>query len=272
VPVGAVAGEAASRGQTAPVAEILINPRQPRRRFSEKALEELADSIREVGVLQPLLVRRTERGYELIAGERRLRAARKAGLTEVPVVVRASSDLDQLEMALIENLQREDLSPIEEAQGFSRLANEFALTQEQIAKRVGKDRSTVANLMRLLSLPQLVQEMIGSGAISMGHARALLPLEDPRRQETLAQKIEKEALSVRQVEALVRSMTGSGAAKGRRGIDNSPKDANLRHLAEELQRGLGTKVEILSRGKAGDIRIHYYTPEDLKRVVDRLLK
>ncbi len=273
VPLGAAAGEVATRSMTAPVAEIFTNPRQPRRRFSEKALAELAQSIREVGVLQPLLVRRTDRGYELVAGERRLRAAKKAGLVEVPVVVRNSSDLDQLEMALIENLQREDLNPIEEAQGFARLANEFGLKQEDIAKRVGKDRSTIANLMRLLALSPLVQEMIASEEISMGHARALLPLEDSRRQETLAQKIRRESLSVRQTENLVRTMTGPGTAReGRRLTDKTAQETNLRHLADELQRSLGTRVEITSRGKSGEIRIHYYAPEDLRRVVDRLLK
>ncbi|MFH1018525.1 MAG: ParB/RepB/Spo0J family partition protein [Pseudomonadota bacterium] len=273
VPLGATAGEVATRTAMAPVSEIFTNPRQPRRQFSEKALAELSASIREVGILQPLLVRSTDRGYELIAGERRLRAARKAGLTEVPVLVRNSSDLDQLEMALVENLQREDLNPIEEAHGFARLANEFGLKQEEIAKRVGKDRSTVTNIMRLLGLSAVAQEMLASGAISMGHARALLPLEDPRRQETLAHRIQKETLSVRQVEALVRAMTGpAGAPEGRRRTDKTAQETNLRHLADELQRSLGTRVEITARGKSGEIRIHYYAPEDLRRVVDRLLK
>jgi ParB family transcriptional regulator, chromosome partitioning protein len=253
-----------------PVSAIHVNPRQPRRRFSESALEELANSIREMGVLQPLLVRKTDRGLELIAGERRLRAAKGAGLAQVPVLVRASTDLDQLEVALVENLQRQDLNPIEEAQGYSRLSTEFALTQEEIAKKVGKERSTVSNLLRLLQLSPPVQEMLSAGTLSMGHARALLPLEDARRQETLAQRIEKEGLSVRQVESLVRTMTKPTSSK-RRAADASA-NPNLTHFANELQRVLGTRVEIVAKGKGGEIRVHYYAPEDLRRLTEALLK
>jgi ParB family chromosome partitioning protein len=271
VPVGATAGELAGRALSIPVAEIFVNPRQPRRRFSEAALDELAQSIREVGILQPLLVRKTERGYELIAGERRLRAAKKAGLHVVPAVVRASSDVDQLDLALIENLQREDLNPIEEAQGFQRLQTEFGFTQDDVARKVGKERSTVANLLRLLNLSPAVQEMLATGALAMGHARALLPLEDPRRQETIARRVEKEGLSVRQVESLVRSMLKAPAGR-RRAADQADGDPNLRHLADELQRVLGTRVELLAKGKGGEVRIHFYTPEDLRRVTDRLLR
>lgn len=272
VPVGAVAGEAATGTLEIPVMSIATNPRQPRRHFSETALEELAQSVRQSGILQPLIVRKTERGYELIAGERRLRAAKRAGLQNVPVVVKNSSEQVQLEIALIENLQREDLNPIEEAQGYDRLSREFSLTQEEIAKRVGKDRSTVTNLLRLLKLSSVVQEMIATGSVSMGHARALLPLEDPRRQEALASKIEKEGLSVRQVEVMVRGMMARQPQKVRRLTDKEAIHPNLRHLTEELQRSLGTRVEITAKGKGGEIRIQYYNTEDLKRLSDRLLK
>jgi ParB family transcriptional regulator, chromosome partitioning protein len=254
-----------------PTTSIRVNPRQPRRRFSEAALEELTQSVRRTGILQPLVVRKTDSGYELIAGERRLRAAKRAGLERVPVVFRSGNDQDQLELALTENLQREDLNPIEEASGYDRLSREFNLTQEEIAARVGKERSTVSNLLRLLKLPPAVQEMLGGGTLSMGHARALLPIEDGRRQEALAHKIESEGLSVRQVENLVRSMLKQLAPGARRSTDQSHGDANLRHLSDELQRALGTRVEVTAKGKGGEIRIQYYAPEDLKRLTERLI-
>lgn len=165
------------------IAEIRINPRQPRKHFAQAHIEELAASIRVSGVIQPLIVRQAYPGYELIAGERRLRASKLAGLTKVPVVVRKSTDLDQLEVALVENLQRQDLSPVEEALGYERLQKEFNLTQEEVAKKVGKDRTTVTNLLRLLKLPANVQQMIQRGELSMGHARALLATENARTQE-----------------------------------------------------------------------------------------
>jgi ParB family transcriptional regulator, chromosome partitioning protein len=255
-----------------PVGMIRSNPRQPRRKFSEAALGELTESIKKTGILQPLVVRKTAGGYELIAGERRLRAARNAGLERVPVVVRSSTDENQLELALIENLQREDLSPIEEALGYDRLMREFALTQEDVAAKVGKERSTVSNLLRLLKLPMSVQEMINSGTVSMGHARALLPLEDVRRQESLAQKIEKEGLSVRNVEELVRKMLSRPTPSARRANDQAKIDPNVRHLSEELQRALGTRVEVLPRGAGGEIRVQYYTAEDLRRLTERFLR
>lgn len=249
---------------------VRVNPRQPRRHFSETAIAELTSSVKRHGVIAPLLVRRTDLGYELIAGERRLRASRAAGLKKIPVIVqKAATDRDQLELALVENLQREDLNPIEEARGYDRLANEFTLTQEEIAERVGKDRTTVTNLIRLLKLAQPVQEMLAAGSISMGHARALLGLEDPRRQQELATRIGAEGLSVRQAEELVRKL---GKPKtNRRAADQAELNANLRHLSEELQRKLGTRVEIVTKGKGGEIRITYFSPDDLSRLSDRLL-
>jgi ParB family chromosome partitioning protein len=180
--------------------------------------------------------------------------------------------MDQLEIALVENLQREDLTPIEEAKGYDRLTREFGLSQDEVAQRVGKERSTVANLLRLLKLSTSVQEMVDSGAISMGHARALLPLEDSRRQEALAQRVEKEGLSVRQVEEMVRTMLDRAPQTERRTTDQKAKDPNVRHLTEELQRSLGTRVAIVPKGKGGEVRIQYYNPEDLRRVSDRILK
>lgn len=250
---------------------IRVNPRQPRRHFSSAALNELVQSISRAGILQPLIVRKSDTGYELIAGERRLRAAKKLGLRQVPIIVRSGTDQEQLEIALIENLQREDLNPIEEARGYERLAREFSLTQEEIAKRVGKERSTVSNVLRLLKLSPLVQEMIENASISMGHARALLPLEDHRRQEILARKIEKQGLSVRQVEMQIRQMLKQPKHKTRRATDQVSQSSNLRHVAEEFQRKLGTRVEIHSRGKGGVIRIQYYSPEDFQRIHDQLL-
>ncbi len=234
-------------------------------------MEELSASIATHGVLQPLLVRPLGSGFELIAGERRLRAAEKAGLNEVPVFLRkGSKDQERLELALIENLQRENLNPIEEAKGLQRLAHEFGLTQDEIAKRVGKERSTVTNLLRLLQLPSTVQEMLSVGVLSAGHARALLMLEKGRRQEVMAQRIEKEGLSVRKVEALVRAM--ANGPKARRVADRVSGNTNLRHIADELQRTLGTRVEINSKGKGGEIRIKFFSSEELARLSDRLLR
>jgi ParB family chromosome partitioning protein len=266
-PISASAG--AGTALEVPTHDIAVNPQQPRRKFSEATLEELTQSIRRCGVLQPLIVRKSDRGFELIAGERRLRAAKRAGLATVPVVIRPSNDRDQLEVALIENLQREDLTPMEEAKGYERLSEEFGMTHEEIAKRVGRERSTITNMLRLLELAAPVQEMLNGGAITMGHARALLPITDARRQEELAHWIEKEGLSVRQVEILVRKMTG--ARERPRRVSDLSQNPNLRSLADDLQRKLGTRIEIIQRGKGGEVRIQYYNPEDLRRLADQLL-
>ncbi len=266
------APESTTRAADLPIAEIRLNPRQPRRRFSEAALDELAASIKRTGLLQPVLVRKVSHGYELIAGERRLRAAKRAGLTHLPVIFRRGTDQEQLELALIENLQREDLSPIEEALGYERLVREFLLTQEEIARKVGKERSTVTNLIRLLKLPKPVQELVNEKAISMGHARALLGLEDPRRQEALAKRVEKEGLSVRQVEQMIRGLAAKSSRRDRRMADKAKTDPNLRHLANEFQRVLGTRVEIVPRrGRGGEIRVQFYNPDDLRRLRDQII-
>ena len=251
----------AARGPQAAVAVDAIrpNPWQPRTVFAARELEELADSIRQRGVLQPLIARRAGAGFELISGERRLRAARLAGLAEVPVVVREASDAEMLEIALIENVQRADLNPIEEARAYRRMADELELTQEAIAERVGKDRSTVANALRLLQLPNEVQAEIESGRISAGHARALAGAGSARAKVELAEKVKRERLSVRDTERL--------AKQARR----TAPDADHRAAEDRLTRSLGTKVTLqVRRNGAGKILVDFYDLEQLNGLIDRL--
>lgn len=244
------------------VGRISANALQPRRAFDEAKLEELAASIRDRGVIQPLIVRRNGDGYELIAGERRLRAAMKAGLKEVPVVVREASDNDSLQLALIENLQREDLNAIEEAQAYRRLQEEFHLGQEEIAQKVGKSRPAVANSMRLLQLPEEVQRDLIEGKLSAGHARALLSLERDTLISAAAREVIAKGLSAREVEKLVRKLKGARRTKRAAGL----LDPDLRSFTEKLQRCLGTKVRVVHRGNRGKIEIDYYSLADLDRI------
>ncbi|MBI4489502.1 MAG: ParB/RepB/Spo0J family partition protein [Deltaproteobacteria bacterium] len=249
------------------VDRIAPNPLQPRRSFDEAKIDELTASVRDQGIIQPLLVRRAGATYELIAGERRLRAARKAGLKEVPVVVREASSGESLQLALIENLQREDLNPIEEAAAYQRLQEEFDLTQEEIARKVGKSRPTVANSMRLLLLPEEVQQMVGAGKLPAGQARALLGLENEAILLTAAREVVAKGLSTRETEKLVRRLK-----LGRRRREAPISDPDLRSLIERLQRCLGTKVRLVHRGRSGrgKIVIEYYSAADLERVVERM--
>lgn len=249
------------------VDRIAPNPLQPRRSFDEAKIDELTASVRDQGIIQPLLVRRAGATYELIAGERRLRAARKAGLKEVPVVVREASSGESLQLALIENLQREDLNPIEEAAAYQRLQEEFDLTQEEIARKVGKSRPTVANSMRLLLLPEEVQQMVGAGKLPAGQARALLGLENEAVLLTAAREVMAKGLSTRETEKLVRRLK-----LGRRRREAPISDPDLRSLIERLQRCLGTKVRLVNRGRSGrgKIVIEYYSAADLERVVERM--
>ncbi len=244
------------------VGRISPNALQPRRAFDEAKLEELAASIRDRGVIQPLIVRRNGDGYELIAGERRLRAAMKAGLKEVPVVVREASDNDSLQLALIENLQREDLNAIEEAQAYRRLQEEFHLAHEEIAQKVGKSRPAVANSMRLLQLPEEVQRDLIEGKLSAGHARALLSLERDTLISAAAREVIAKGLSAREVEKLVRKLKGARRTKRAAGL----LDPDLRSFTEKLQRCLGTKVRVVHRGNRGKIEIDYYSLADLDRI------
>lgn len=247
------------------VDRILPNPLQPRRSFDEARIEELASSIREQGMIQPLLVRRSGDGYELIAGERRLRAAIKAGLEEVPVVVREASDNEALELALIENLQREDLNPLEEASAYQRLQSEFHLTQDEIASTVGKSRPAIANALRLLLLPKEVQQEVASGVIPAGQARALLGLEREALILAAGREVIAKGLSTRETERLVRRL--KLGRRSRRQISLLHPD--LRSLTERLQRSLATKVRLIHRAKSGrgKIEIEYYSAAELDRII-----
>lgn len=258
--------------KTIPVEFIQPSRFQPRRRFDEEDLKALTKSIKEKGILQPVLVRRNPENptyYELIAGERRWRAAQAAQLHEIPVVVKDLSDQESLEIALVENLQRKDLSPLEEAEGYRRLMEEFSHTQEKLAETVGRSRSQVANMLRLLNLPDEVKDLLDLGKISAGHGRALLNAEDPL---ALAQQIVAKGLNVRQTEALTRSKPPKGARAPRRSSAPSEKTIDTLALESELAVLLGLKVEIKDRGSAGELIIRYQTLEQLDDVLQRLSK
>ncbi len=249
--------------------EIHPNPLQPRSVFDPQRLAELAQSIRENGVIQPIIVRRVEDTYQLVAGERRWRAAKMAQLTHVPVVVHNFADDRLMEITLIENIQREDLNPIEIAHAFERLNKEFNLSHDQIAQRTGKDRSTITNLLRLLKLPGDIQALLADHRLSMGHARALLGLPTPELQLEAAQRITSEGLSVRQVERLVQKMTEPREPKSAGEI---PLDANTRAALQELERVLGTRVRIVPKSdNRGRIEIEYYSVEELTRIYELIV-
>lgn len=240
------------------------NPVQPRRVFQQDALQQLADSIREHGVIQPLVVRRRGARYQLVAGERRWRAAKIAGLTEVPVVVQEISDDRLLEITLIENIQREDLNPMELALALERMARELNISQDEIGRRTGKDRSTISNSIRLLQLPPDLQQLVAERRLSAGHARSLLALTDEETQRKLAEKIVAQGLSVRQVERLTKRMT---EPRDPAGEDEDVLDPNVKAAVAELERVLGTKVRIVEKSdRRGRIEIDYYSPEDLDRI------
>lgn len=249
-----------------PVEKIEPNPYQPRQDFSPSELEEMANSVREKGILTPLLVTRTERGYRLIAGERRWRAAQKAGLSRVPVVVKEVNGVEALELALIENIHRKDLNAIEEASACQRLLEETGATHEDLSKRLGKDRATVTNLLRLLRLPPQLQKDVIDGTLSAGHARVLAGLRSREEQMALRDLIRKKALSVRQLEALVQK----AKRPSRPDRQASEIDHYFESLEEGLQRSLGTKVAIRRRGQQGQIVIHYHSHEELDRLLDLL--
>jgi ParB family transcriptional regulator, chromosome partitioning protein len=248
----------AETGQEIPLSSIVPSPFQPRQDFVEEPLEQLVSSIRQNGVLQPLIVRRRETGYELIAGERRWRAAQRAGLERVPVIVRQVSDREALELALIENIQRENLNPLDEATAYRRLMEEFQLTQEAVAERVAKSRSAVANSLRLLALPDVVKLEIRAGRLSGGHARAIAGSGDAQAQERVAAEVVKRRLNVRETEKLVRD-------RGQR------PDADQAAVEERLRRALGTKVRLHTRaGGAGSIEIQYFSLDELQGLLQRL--
>jgi ParB family chromosome partitioning protein len=245
------------------------NPYQPRSEFDSESLGELASSIKQNGVVQPIIVRQLGARYELIAGERRWRAAQMAGLLKLPAVIKNVDDEKALEIALIENIQRDELNAIEEAQAYQRLWEHFGLSQEEISQRVGKSRATVANALRLLKLPEKVRKLLIDNKLTMGHARALLALEDPRSQIQAAQQIIEKELSVRTTEKLVRQLLdGKGTSEGRR----IPMDPNVKAAEEKLRLRFGTKVLIQKRGKGGKVEIHYFNNDDLDRIYSLLMQ
>lgn len=270
--IGALLSSATQDGRhkyfVCPVEELKPHHQQPRKTFDDAKMAELAASIREKGVIQPLVVRHAGDHYQIIAGERRWRAAQKAGLKEIPVVIQDVSEDWALEMALIENIQREDLNPIEEAEAYRNLMSNFELSQEEVAKRVGRERPTVANSLRLLRLPEEVQQDVVAGRLTMGHARALLAMDDFERIKEARDQVIKKQFSVRQTEVFVKKLKGSVHKKSPRKPNVDPE---LVDLTTRIQRSLGTKVSILPQargGKGGKIEIKYYSFEELERLME----
>jgi ParB family chromosome partitioning protein len=255
-----------------PTHRIMPNPNQPRRDFDEPALLELTQSIEREGIIQPIVVRKTSPGeYQIIAGERRWRAAKLAGLQVVPVILRDADDQQALELAIVENIQREDLNPIELATAFQRMATELGLSHDQIGQKTGKERTTITNSVRLLQLPDELQTMIATKQLSAGHARALLKFEDAEIQRVIAQRCVAEGWSVRQIEEFTRPKATAGKAKTK--TPDGPLDPNVKFALSELERILGTKVRIVeSRGGKGRIEIEYYSPDDLSRIYDLIVE
>lgn len=249
-----------------PIEEIEPNPYQPRHTFKSEELEELVSSVKEKGIITPLLVSKAETGYRLIAGERRWRAAQKAGLETVPVVVREITPIESLELALIENIHRKDLNPIEEALAYQRWLEDTKTTQEALAKSLGKERSTITNMLRLLKLPKSVQKDIIEERLSMGHARVLAGINDRDEQMRIRAVIINKALSVRQTEQLVKK--GGRAPNSKKNV--APRQSYFQSLTDNLKRSLGTKVEIKKRGKKGTIIIHFFSDDELDRLLDVL--
>jgi ParB family chromosome partitioning protein len=257
---------------TLPLDQIRPNPLQPRTAFRPDKLEELAQSIRANGIIQPLIVRKVKDHYQIVAGERRWRAAKIAELTEVPVMVQDVADDHVLELALIENIQREDLNPIEAAQAFDRLVRELGLSHEEIGRRTGKDRSSIANMIRLLRLPEGVQLLLAEGRLSMGHARALLSLPSEEEQIQLAEKAAAQGLSVREVERIVQQTVEPALRKPGRPKNEPSLDPNVRAAVEELERALGTRVRIVEQSEQkGRIEIEYYSQEELSRIYETIV-
>lgn len=254
------------------ITKVEPNREQPRKNFDEDALEELAESIKQFGLLQPILVQDRKTYYEIIAGERRWRAAKKAGLKEVPVIIKNLTEQEIVEISLIENIQREDLNPIEEAQAYKRLLTEFNLKQDEVAERVSKSRTAVTNSMRLLKLCDEVQQMIINDMISTGHARALITIEDPEQQYTIAQRVFDEKLSVRDVEKLVKDL-GKPAKVKKTALSDKSLEVVYQDIEEKLKQKLSTKVAISSKGNgAGKIEIEFYSHDDLDKLIDLLSK
>lgn len=249
-----------------PVEHIRANPHQPRKEFDEERLEELADSLKKHGLIQPITVRYIgEKRFELISGERRLRAAKLGGMDEIPAYIREADDEQSMAFALIENIQREELNPLEVAMGYKRLLEEFDYTQAEVANRVGKNRTTVTNMLRLLNLPDFIQAALVSGKITTGHARSLITIEDQTVQQKLLNKIIKLGWSVRQVEDAVRELGNSTSKK--KPSKTTSKDPFYDEISTRLRRTFSTKVNIKPKAKGGEIKIEYYSEEDLERIL-----
>lgn len=249
---------------------VVPSPLQPRKEFARDALDELVGSIRQHGIIQPLVVREVGGRHELIAGERRWRAAQEAGLTQVPIIIRTATDLEVLELSLIENLQRADLNPIEEAQAYARLAGEFGMRQEDIAQKVGRSRAAVANSMRLLDLHEQVQSWLTQGLISVGHAKVLLALKEPEEQRAVAETILRRSATVRATERLVARQLGNTHPRRRRPAATTVSSATIDDLQGRLQEHLGTRVTLHHGDKRGRIEIEYYGNDDLQRILGAL--
>lgn len=242
------------------------NKLQPRKNFDPERLRELKDSISEKGIIQPVIVRSMDDGYELIAGERRFRAVSELGYEKIPAIIKNVNDADSLELALIENIQREELNPVEEAHAYMDLMEKFSFSQDRISKAVGKDKSTVSNTLRLLTLPKLIQDFVSENAISMGHAKAILSLPTERGKIRFAKRIMRKSLSVRQAEELIKQKLQKPVRK------TLEKDENLARVEEELQHYLGTRVKVIHGKKRGRVEIFYYSNEDLDRILDLIKK
>ncbi|HHZ20947.1 MAG TPA: ParB/RepB/Spo0J family partition protein [Firmicutes bacterium] len=257
--------------QELPISQIKVNPYQPRKEFDEASLQELADSIREHGIIQPLLVRSYKDHYQLIAGERRWRAAQIVGLKFVPVVIRDYNDQQMMEIALVENLQREDLNPLEEAEAYNKLIQEFGLTQEEVAQKVGKSRPAVANTLRLLQLPEEIKQLVATNVISMGHARTILSLTDQELQHKVCKEIIEKNLSVRETEELVYSLQQKNVTRETKKAKPKYKDPQWTYLENRLVQHFGTKAMIQpmnKKGKGGKITIEFYSQEELDRILE----
>ncbi|HEY4623950.1 ParB/RepB/Spo0J family partition protein [Solibacillus sp. FSL R7-0668] len=248
------------------IAKILKNPFQPRKRFDEAAIEELAQSVHEHGIIQPIVVRKNEKKYEIVAGERRYRAAKLAGLTEVPVIVRDFNEQQMMEVAILENLQREDLTPIEEAEAYNSLIVNLNFTQEDLAQRLGKSRPHIANLIRLLQLPEAIRELVNEGKLSMGHGRALLGLKNKRRIPEVANKVMKDHLNVRQLEKYIQDLNEAVSRETKK----SNKDVHTQATESQLREYFGTQVQIKKAKNKGKIEIEFYSEDDLQRILEML--
>ncbi|MDI3311047.1 MAG: ParB/RepB/Spo0J family partition protein [Thermoanaerobacterium sp.] len=247
------------------ISDIEPNQFQPRKHFDDESLKELSDSIKEHGIIQPIIVRKNDFGYQIVAGERRWRAAKLAGLKEVPAIVKDFDDQKVMEIALIENLQREDLNPIDEAKAYKSLMEQFNLTQEEISKRVGKSRSSIANSIRLLNLDEEVQNMLMEGKITTGHAKVILALQDAEKQNMIAKKIVDKNLNVRETENLIKEVTSSKKKK------RKESDAYIKEIEDNFCRFFGTKVKIIHGKNRGKILIEYYSEEDLSRLTELII-